>query len=135
MESLHYEPNPAFNLTKYGKIVVLNFNQQFAKKFRNILNDSSIKLDESATGLLQSLNFHLGTVEAPAKSERFVLDRFQYVFNMTCERDFGRELHKVLYNFLTDNRISPAMFSFVKQFEACLYPQQTSNSYADDAQE
>lgn len=72
--------------------------------------------------------------EDPGDATQFILERFQYVFVVVCEREFVQTLNQLLTQFLVQKRVSPALFSFIKQLEGALYPKrhEYKTRYADE---
>jgi hypothetical protein len=136
-EQVTFEPKPGFDLVKYGNVFTFNFNQEFAQRLNNVLADCH------RNDLIQSqvLCFfkRLRNVmdlpnEDPGWATQFILERFQHVFTVVCEREFVKTLNQLMTQFLVQKRVSPAMFSFIKQLEGALYPKRfdPKTSYADE---
>jgi hypothetical protein len=133
-----FEPKPGFSLIKYGNVLTLNFNQEFASRFNNILVDceKNVKVPASiaefAKQLQGGLNLAGGVPFTPTEQFEFV--KYLHVYAVVFHRDFAQELSALLSHFLVQHRISPALFSFAKQLEACLYPRKfdAKTAYADE---
>jgi hypothetical protein len=151
-EQVTFEPKPGFDLVKYGNVFTFNFNQEFAQRLRNILVDCErnqglrgqillffkmlrhqITLEEHIGGI-PSEDFLGELSEADPTPFQFVLQRFQHVFAVVCEREFVQSLNQLLTQFLVQKRVSPALFSFAKQLEGALYPKRYDykTRYADE---
>ena len=130
-----FEPQPAFDLVKYGNVFTFNFNQEFAQRLRNILADCDKSYGlQGQVGIFFKMVrklLDMPDVDTGAPTQ-FILQRFQHVFTTVCERDFAQNLNQVLSQFLVQKRVSPAMFSFAKQLEGALYPKRFDSRYADE---
>jgi hypothetical protein len=132
-----FEPKPGFDLVKYGSVFTFNFNQEFAQRLKNILADF-----HKNHGLQGQVLCFFKTIrklmdlpdEETGTATQFMLERFQHVFTVVCERDFAQSLNQVLTHFLVQKRVSPALFSFAKQLEGALYPKRfdSKTRYADE---
>lgn len=132
-----YEPKPGFSLVKYGNVFTFNFNTEFAQRLKNVLADfqKNQTLEEPVLGFFKNLAYHM---QLPAgekvKESLYILDKFDYVYSVVCERKFAQSLNYIMTNFLSQKRVSPALFSFTKQLEGALYPQRFNSKtrYADE---
>lgn len=133
-----FEPKPGFDLVKYGNVFTFNFNQEFAQRLKNIMADfhKNFKLQEPCLSFFKNLTF---LMELPSgqkePSNLYIIERFQHVYTVVCERDFCQNLNQVLTtHFLVQKRVSPALFSFAKQLEGALYPKRfdAKTRYADE---
>lgn len=134
----NFEPRPGFDLVKYGNVFTFNFNQEFCQRLKNVLADyhKNYKLQEPIAGFFKNLSLFMelpagGTAEP---SNLYVMERYQHVYTVVCEREFAQSLNQTLTQFLVQKRVSPALFSFAKQLEGALYPKRfdTKTRYADE---
>lgn len=133
----NYEPKPGFSLVKYGNVFTFNFNTEFAQRLKNVLADfqKSSSLEEPVLGFFKNLSFHLQLPAGEKVPENlYILNKFDYVYSVTCERKFAQSLNQVMSGFLVERRVSPALYSFTKQLEGALYPQRFSSKtrFADE---
>jgi hypothetical protein len=118
------EPRPGFSISEkpYGDVLAFNFNLEFAQRLRNVLNDldKAKRLQEPQSAFLRELNYLLDEADDAEPEERgeFLLNRFNHVFMVGCTRDFGYAFAELLGVFVVGKNVSPALFSFVKQFQA-----------------
>ncbi len=132
------EFKPGFSLIKYGNVLALNFNQEFAQRLNNILVDytKTDHLSELLTEFTEQIRGELGLPDgkSPYPTDGFDFTRFLHVYSVLLNREFAQELNGVLSRFLLQNKVSPALYSFSKQLETCLYPKKfdKKESYADD---
>lgn len=135
-EVVEFEPKPGFDLVKYGNVFTFNFNQEFAQRLKNVLADfhKNYKLQEPVAGFFNDLNECMDLPGKTEPRELYLMNRFQHVYSVVCEREFVQNLNQVLTNFLIQKRVSPALFSFAKQLEGALYPKRfdTKTRYADE---
>lgn len=133
-----YEPKPGFALVKYGNVFTFNFNNEFAGRLKNILAafHKSCTLKEPVLGFFKNLSYlmNLPAGEEAEDSDLFIIEKLEHVYTVICEREFAQNLNQVLTNFLVQQRVSPALFSFAKQLESALYPKRfdTKTRYADE---
>lgn len=141
-----FEPKPGFDLVKYGNVFTFNFNQEFAQRLRNVLADfhKNYKLQEPVAGFFRNLSSCMNSVYGDSlvhgddggreAADLYVMERFQHVYTVVCEREFAQNLNQVISQFLVQKRVSPALFSFAKQLEGALYPKRfdPKTRYADE---
>lgn len=123
---------PGFSLTPYGNTFSINFNVEFAHRLNNVLSDCNVT--SSITSFLDQLQEDLGLFASATRTkDNFHLVRFNHVFLFGCHRTFALELSNALNEFLLNERVSPALFSFAKQLDNNLNPKWHNNeAYADD---
>lgn len=132
-----FEPQPAFDLVKYGNVFTFNFNQEFAQRLRNVLADCDrthgLQGQIACFFKMTRKLLDMPEIETGVPAQ-FILYRFQHVFTAVCERDFIQNFNQVLTQFLIQKRVSPALFSFAKQLEGALYPKRfdSKTRYADE---
>lgn len=127
---------PGFSLIKYGHVLALNFNEEFAQRLLNILADSNNeeKLSGNVLDFYTQLGHNISNKDTSDFCDDFEMTKFYHVYNVSCNKEFSLKLNQVLTNFLAQKRVSPALFSFAKQLEGCLYPKRfdTKGKYADE---
>jgi hypothetical protein len=120
-----YVIKPGFSLVKYGHVLAFNFNLEFAQRFNNVLADfhKNVGLEEPILSFFTELCYHL---DLPAGVETdnplLVIERFDHVFSVSCDKKFAQNLNEILKQFLLTKRVSTALFCFAKQLEGCLFP-------------
>jgi len=130
-----YVIKPGFSLVKYGNVLAFNFNLEFAQRFKNVLADyhKNFGLKEPLLPFFTELCFHL---DLPAGVETdnplFVIERFDHVFSVSCDKKFAISLNDTLNQFLIEKRVSTALFCFAKQLEGCLFPKFEGRANQDD---
>jgi len=133
-----YEPKPGFALVKYGNVFTFNFNNEFASRLKNILADfhKNHTLKEPVLDFFKSLSHYMNLPagEESEDTDLFIIEKYEHVYSVICEREFAQSLNQVLTNFLVQKRVSPALFSFSKQLEGALYPKRfdSKTRYADE---
>jgi hypothetical protein len=132
-----FEPQPAFDLVKYGNAFTFNFNQEFAQRLRNVLADCDKTYNlQGQLGIFFKMVrklLDLPDIDTGVPAQ-FIMYRFQHVFTVICEREFAQNFNQILTQFLIQKRVSPALFSFAKQLEGALYPKRfdAKTRYADE---
>lgn len=114
-----FEWKPGFSLIKYGSVYTLNCNREFAQRFSNVLRDCN---NEAVSKLAEDLKYCLDSKEntVDPESSEYMLSKFSHVFLLTCNKDYMQRLNAVVQNFLVENRVSPALYSFSQQLDGYL---------------
>jgi len=132
---LPYGIKPGFSLVKYGNVLAFNFNLEFAQRFKNILADyhKNFGLKKPLLPFFTELCYRLDLpAGAEADNPLFVIERFDHVFSVSCDKKFAVSLNEILSQFLIEKRVSTALFCFAKQLEGCLMPKFEGHSRQDD---
>lgn len=141
LDHVIFEPKPGFDLGKYGNVFTISFNQEFAQRLNNILVDYHKNFSLQGQPLcffkmLRNLMEIPGDEEAGElyQSTQFILQRYQHVYTVACEREFAQNLNQILTRFMVQKRVSPALFGFAKQLEGSLYSKRfdVRTRYADE---
>lgn len=120
METIKFELKPGFSLVKYGTVYTMNFNQEFALRFSNVMRDCGSG-EPVMKRFAEDLRYCVDSVDGgDVDDNEYLLTRYEHVYLLTCKREFAQHLNAAVQNFLVSNRVSPAVFSFSQQLDGYL---------------
>lgn len=109
-KNIKSEMKPAFSLNKFYSDFAVNYNREFGNE-----------LDGALSTFLR----------ASKTSDSISYTKFRSIYSLLFTRDVADGLLQVLKANLQVNEVSPAMFSFIKQLDGFLYPQNREHDYED----
>jgi hypothetical protein len=123
-----FEPKPGFSVADkpyYGNVITFSFNKEFAQRLQAALADANEArpFSDPLEAFHKEVDYYLNDSQADSEErDDFAVDYFQQIFTVTAVRQFALDLNNVLDGFLTQRKVSPALFTFVQKLNSCLHP-------------
>lgn len=136
MENTEYKPG--YSLIKYGHILTLNFNKEFSERLYHVLSDhlkanpanKEVAVFTKSLGSLMDASDSIQTLDDD--NDNWVIMRLEHVYSVNFQKELAMKINTIFTEFLTQHRVSPALFSFAKQLAGYVFPKRFSEGFADD---